>query len=423
LEVAKSLGIRGRAGVQNSEAKETATAVMLANLFYDHTISISHRASYYSRYKRIYIPSWHTLANVLFAENELLEAELIIPLPGVQGVSSSVVFATPLLFSMFDGGEAPFMMEKDLVQMRVGRKKDKRPAPCPDNAFTRGRKRDLEELNEFSREANFSFNPNVTLQTQLHKHPLYTSSSPYGMDSLKSTFTIDYSTISRPLNQSMHTVFNNDLEHGGRLYTSAGVQNIKRAERKTVTINGSETSEPDFSAYHLRMLYAMVGIQYNDDGYLAVAEELGSLKLRPLVKLCFNTAINATEKEYSGGVINRLNELTKSIESDKVAEGKLCWDLMEEYDVTPNQILEQLKVTHRDIAHYLATGIGAELQKLDGQIILDIGLGLKADLIHSAGVHDSIIVADEHLTKTVDMMHEAYSRNMNGFKAVIDIGD
>lgn len=424
LEIAKSLGIRGRAGVQNSEAKETATAVMLADLYYRHTIAISHKLSYYSQFNRRYIPSWHTASNVLFAENELLEAGLIIRLDGVHGIASGVVFASGKLLSLFDDGEAPVVQEKELVQMRVGTKKNKKPAPVPSNAFTRGRKRDLADLNAWSSEANFSFNPYISLQSQLQTHPLNTPSPPYGKDTLNTLGTIGYSDISRPLCNSVHTVFNNDLNRGGRLYTSAGVQNIRRSERKSVTINGEQTVEPDFRGFHLCMLYAMVGIQYDEDGYLAVCEELGGEDdLRPLIKLCFNTAINAMKNEYSGGVLTRIMELCKSKDPDKVMEGRDLWNALEDYNLSPNKILETFMTVHAPIAHYLATGIGAELQKVDGQIALETRLGLMEDGIHSAGVHDSVIVAEQHQTKTVDAMHEAYSRNMNGFTAVIDIGE
>jgi len=422
-QIAVALNTRGKRGVQNKEGKEAAIIALLADLFYRHTVAVSHDRNHYSRWSKVYIPLWFTLANVAYAVGTLIEEGLVIPLPGVHGISSTVLFSSPELLDLFEAGEKPLIQNKELVQLRnkIGRKQI--PVEYTDNAFTKQRRWELEELNEFGTGFNLSYAPYIKLQTQLIQHPLYKHSPLYKTDSLKSTGTIDYGAILCPLSNSMHCVFSGDFNHGGRVYTSAGPQNIRRDERKTITVDGSDTAEPDFKAHHLRMLYAMVGIQYDGEGYIEVCEELGGGEnLRPVVKHAFTTGINAQKSDYGCGFYGQLIKDSKSSNQQKREDAQLKWDLLKEYELDADTILKAIETVHAPISHYLASGIGSELQRVDGQIILEALLGLKDDGILGCGVHDSVVVPEQHLTKTVDLMHEAYSRNMNGFTAIIDIG-
>jgi len=417
-EIGKGLSIRDRTGLQNKEAKESCVIAMLTDLYYRHSIAVSLNRNHYGKYSKVFIPRWFTLANVEFAVKELENAGLVRVLDGSYDIhESTTLIITPLLLSLFEVGEQPITKDKALVQLRDSKGNAMK---LPKNQFTRGRERDLEELNQFTSTQIISYNPYTSLQSLINIHPLNNTSPLYKTDSHKSTGTIGQREYFRPLNQSVHSVFNVDLKHGGRIYTSAGAQNTRRDERKTLIINGDATVEPDYSAMHLRMLYASVGIQYDADGYLVVSDHLGSLELRPLVKLCFNTAINASVSTYSGGVYKRLRELKHSIDAGKRAESRLMWDLMEEHDVDPDKILKAIRYIHQPIAHFITAKVGAELQLLDGKISLDTMLQLKERGIVSCGVHDSIIVPDKYKETAIDVMHESYSKYMGGFNAVID---
>ena len=73
--------------------------------------------------------------------------------------------------------------------------------------------------------------------------------------------------IIRLCRESLHRVFNRgSFKKNGRAY-GAQHQSLSKELRKHILINGQKTLEPDFSAYHMLMLYHMEGIDYAEDPY------------------------------------------------------------------------------------------------------------------------------------------------------------
>lgn len=82
----------------------------------------------------------------------------------------------------------------------------------------------------------------------------------------------------------LHRVFNRkSFKKGGRAY-GALHQNLPKHMRPNIHINGEKTTEIDYSAYHIRMLYHMDGIEYTDDPYLVC----GGSDLRDTFKAAMN---------------------------------------------------------------------------------------------------------------------------------------
>ena len=94
----------------------------------------------------------------------------------------------------------------------------------------------------------------------------------------------------------------------GRFY-GGWWQNIYKEARKKILINGAPVDEPDFSAYHINMLYALKKkpipkeYPYQLDGYEMTPDNKKFLKRAVLISL------NATGKTKEEGKIIALSRL------------------------------------------------------------------------------------------------------------------
>ena len=74
--------------------------------------------------------------------------------------------------------------------------------------------------------------------------------------------------------ENLHRIFNRKSWHlGGRAYGALHQDFVRREMRPLIFIDGEPTTEVDFSAYHIRMLYHREGIDYRDDPYLVCEGE------------------------------------------------------------------------------------------------------------------------------------------------------
>jgi hypothetical protein len=167
--------------------------------------------------------------------------------------------------------------------------------------------------------------------------------------------------------RKLRRIFNNSsFEQGGRFY-HGWWQEISSSYRKYITISGKLTEEEDFSGIHIRMMYALEGIEYgSEDTY--IIEGYG-IKYREEVKKALNTVINAKTREEAVYSIN-----------DKLTLPK---------NRTAEDLFNKLKRKHPKIAKYFATGIGIELQYLDSQIAEKVMIRLSRDNIVALPIHDS----------------------------------
>jgi hypothetical protein len=166
--------------------------------------------------------------------------------------------------------------------------------------------------------------------------------------------------------------------------------------RKTILIDDQPTIEIDFSAFHIRMLYHLEGIDYQDDPY-AVCE---GPEMRDIYKAVSLIAINATEREAWGAIRDELKD--RSIEPP---------DRKNPY----GSLVRGYKKAHPAIAHYLFSEIGRRLQNIDSRIMNAILVRLMENGILGLPVHDSVIVQRQHEAFTREVMTQEYRKEM-GFE-------
>jgi hypothetical protein len=121
-----------------------------------------------------------------------------------------------------------------------------------------------------------------------------------------------------------------------------------KAIRKQLTINSEPVAEPDYSAHHLRILYALEGLQSPGNPY--DVEEWD----RDFVKRTVLIAINAKNLASAIGAI----VYWYGIGRDEAA-----------------RLVETIKRKHKLIEKYFHSGVGLRLQRIDSDMAERVVLG------------------------------------------------
>ena len=197
--------------------------------------------------------------------------------------------------------------------------------------------------------------------------------------------------------RKLRRIFNNSsFEQGGRFY-HGWWQEISSSYRKYITISDKLTEEEDFGGIHVRMLYALEGIELGSED-THIIEGYGS-EYREQVKRAIYIIINAETRDKAIYAIN--SKLT--LPSNETAQ----------------DLFNQLELKHPKIAKYFATGKGIELQYIDSQIAEKVMLRLARDNIVALPVHDSFIVRMSHINDLKEEMIRAYKEVLTT-EAIID---
>ena len=199
------------------------------------------------------------------------------------------------------------------------------------------------------------------------------------------------------------------LNCGGRFYSPV-YQNLKQDIRKTITINGEDTVELDYSGHHIRMLYHKEGLNFEDEPYVYNKSDVKNSNNRLIYKTIAMVAINARTREKA--IFGTRNKLREDKESKKY-NGRIpsIAELENYYD--------EFKRYHNKIAKYIGADAGIWLQKLDSDIINKVLIELSKDNIIALPVHDSLITQTKHKDILENVMLNKYEETLN-FKPIIE---
>jgi hypothetical protein len=194
--------------------------------------------------------------------------------------------------------------------------------------------------------------------------------------------------------EQLHRVFSKkSFKKGGRAY-GALHQNLLKHMRPYIHIDGEKTTEVDYSAFHIRMLYHKEGIDYTDDPYLVC----GGKNLRDIYKIVGLIAINAENERSAYGAIR--DELSAS------------GILLPKIDKPLVNLVKTFRETHKQISKYLFSDIGITLQNIDGEIMNNILIRLMDKGILGLSVFDSVIVAEHYADILREIMVAEYEKVM-----------
>ncbi len=197
---------------------------------------------------------------------------------------------------------------------------------------------------------------------------------------------LDYMQLRRIFNRK-------SWKHGGRAYGALHQDWVRKKMRPYVRIDGVPTVELDYSAYHIRMLYHLEGIDYIDDPYL-VCEGQG---MRDTYKAVGLIAINAGESVACGAIRKELEDRDIPLPQRKEPLKSL---------------VKRFREAHKPIAEYLFSDVGIELQNVDGKIMNAILVRLMDHSVLGLSVFDSVIVKAEHADLLKEVMTDEYMKVM-----------
>jgi len=225
-------------------------------------------------------------------------------------------------------------------------------------------------------------------------------------------------------------IFNESLDYGGRFYGS--FQQLSKEQRSRILIDGFSTVEPDYSGYHINLLYTWERLQLEVYPYDVEGFDIN------LIKAVMLPLLNSESLSMLGGQITRsADSKTKgyyerwqreqAVYSHRRATGQRV-EKPEKPDylkgfiegipegTNGKEVIEAIKQKHPLIAHYFGEPkIGVKLQKQDSEIMAAVLCKLAVQGIPALPVHDSLRVKAINELQVVEIMQSEYKR-ITGFK-------
>ena len=204
-----------------------------------------------------------------------------------------------------------------------------------------------------------------------------------------------------PLYTPLQLIFKQQDNHpyflcSGRLYSNFQTLPMQgNPIRAKTTINNLASCEVDFSANHLRMSAALLGLQLNEDPYTEV-QFRSKINDRGHIKRVISALISTSENNT-----NKAKYRLKNPEDKRQASIPFeCFDAIHKATISCFPWLTS------------ARGIGIHLQSLEGQILMDAMIKLLKDDITSLPVHDSLRVPLYSAEKTCMVLQETWSDHL-----------
>lgn len=358
----RSLGLPPRGGHYAAAYNATITETVMA-AEEGRAVSYSRNRNFYTGMTR-YCGTSYTYGTVLSAVDEGVRAGLFEEWrqrPGSNRKWQSTFWATSVLLEAWDASIVPAFEQRETIRLRDD---DGELIGYPETRETTRMRRELMPINEAIASTSITM-PEIGTTTDL----------------LWAISTDDGTCFVRPRGGVFRVFNRSSFSMGGRAY--GWWQNIPKQWRAKLTINGKSTAELDYKALHPTMLYAerglsLVGDPYEIDGYA-----------RADTKRAFLVAINARTTGSAIGAI--ADELQCPRE-------------------TATELLAAVKRKHSVIADAFGSDAGIKLMRKDSEIVIDaVKACLKAG-INALPVHDSLIVAQRHASRTAEIMVAEFAK-------------
>ena len=259
-------------------------------------------------------------------------------------------------------------LRKVAVNKRLGTKR--KYVNTPDTREVRTMRDNINRINDLLLRTDIKLNVHQHELDELNRR-LNSENDPYKR-------AVDFSK------KTLHRVFlDRSPKVGGRFY-GGWWQGIPKEYRKRIVINNQPTFEPDFSAYHINILYFLENIKppkeypYKLDGYSDSKDNIKFLKRALLVIL------NTKGDNPRSTVIRRLRH---EIKQGTLVEPKEMEDI--------GEAIDKFAFKHEPISKYFYTGYGNTLQNIDSRIAEQLMLTFADAEIPILPVHDSFIIEAE----------------------------
>ncbi len=172
---------------------------------------------------------------------------------------------------------------------------------------------------------------------------------------------------------------------GGRFYR-ASYQQLHKADRARLTIDGEPVVELDFASMHPTMLYLRAGLEPPEDAYAKDGFERG------ILKLAFNVALNASTSASACRAVARSLRESGHAEPEPAAR----------------RYVEAMPELYPQFEVQLFSGVGLDLQRLDSDIAAQVMASCMNAGITVLVMHDSFLVGRTHDAALRRTMTEAF---------------
>lgn len=240
----------------------------------------------------------------------------------------------------------------------------------PDTERARRIVRETEAVNEYLRGIRVGVDPKAD--------PADWERGPYAWKARKvrPSGKITWATVV-PTDPMVVRIFSRErFDYNGRCY--GFWQNLPKARRAELMINGELIIEPDFSALHPTLLYAMEGIALAHDPYVADLRRWS----RSDGKLALNVAINAPTRRAAVEALLAKREEEADDGSPKWKHGRR----------QTGALIDALIERNRPIARHIGSDAGIRLMGIDSRMCLDVMKRCRKDGVSVLPVHDSFMV-------------------------------
>jgi hypothetical protein len=197
--------------------------------------------------------------------------------------------------------------------------------------------------------------------------------------------------------------FSNSMERAGRLNNAfQNIVNRRVPLRKSTLLDGSPIAEPDFSCNHLRMASKLVGEELSADPYSDIVRAIGNDESinRDMAKKFVTVCIGATSLKQKGGLMlecsREMNKVPIPIETFK--------SMLEASEKLFPWVIKQ-KIFFNDA--------GARMQKLEGEIGLQMFRWAMKEEVPMLSVHDAFAVKEKDEGRTKERMNEEWNKVIN----------
>lgn len=372
---------------------------VVANLYLNRVTRHNKRDSYVDfAGKRV---GWKAINKAVEA---LGKVHMLVREEGIKGKSSGKIKPT-LAFLLLASHYVPIFINSPravILNTRLTREekkagKQKQKLPVGDVGSSIGKhERMLNELREF-----------------LDKHPLLLMRSPKEVRVMQPVLSMKFTANFR-LNGRIYP----EGDNGYSLLSTdnANYQNIVREDRRILWLDGELVAEPDFSAHHIRLLYALENASYDriySDGDPYHLELNGEVVDRGICKKIVMISVNSIDrKEVIASYREQMETFVDSRETKgkKVRKAPYCNNISEVFDAFVEK--------HHVIAKHFCNGgnTGLKLGKIEGAIMVNAMHDLMKKGIPAYPVHDSLLVPQSKEQEAIEALEKAYHKAIRALK-------
>lgn len=259
----------------------------------------------------------------------------------------------------------------DLIRLKLGKKKIKKRVRIVEDDNTHQWRRNLERINQTN--ASYTIGIELSASDWDKVEAERRASAVSKAESEREPF--DYERINFTQTRLFRSFSSRDWSQGGRFY-GGWWHSVPKEYRKHITINDKATCEYDFSALHLRLLYARAEVPVPNP--LSPYDMPYGERGRDAVKAAFNIMLNTKEPPRP--------ELVPDFSATRM---NMSWRIF----------LQGIREHHSCIKHFFNTEVGTALQRTDADIAEAVLLQFTTMQQPCLPVHDSFItyanLADE----------------------------